>query len=158
MKRPRATVLASAVILALSLNFYAIAASNAKDEQALREVDNGIIAAQTTDQIMQYVDKDMVLSDFLPPMEYDGEKAIRAHFDQFFNNATDIKAEFVKVKIITDGKLGIVYSIQHFTWKNKDGKPGDGTFRLTDVFHKVGGQWKDIHTHVSLPPQPPAKG
>ena len=54
-------MLASAMILALSLNFYAIAASNAKDEQALREVENGIIAAQTTDQIMQYVDKDMML-------------------------------------------------------------------------------------------------
>ncbi len=112
---------ASLMMLVLSFSTYPSVASNSKDEQALREVENGIIAAQTTDQIMKYVDKDMVLYDFLPPMEYDGEKAMRAHFDAFFNNATDIKAEFVKIRIISDGKLGIVYSIQHFTWKGKDG-------------------------------------
>lgn len=69
----------------------------------------------------------MVLYDFLPPIEYDGAKAVRAHLNDFFNNATDIKAEFIKINIITDGKLGIVRSIQHFTWKGKDGKANEGT-------------------------------
>jgi len=31
-----------------------------------------------------------------------------------------------------NGKVGIAYSIQHFTWTDKDGKPGEGTFRVTD--------------------------
>ncbi len=37
--------LASAAIITLSFKFDASAASNAKDEQALREVENGIIGA-----------------------------------------------------------------------------------------------------------------
>jgi hypothetical protein len=39
-------VIASVAIVALSFNFYANAASNSKDEQAIREVENGMIAAR----------------------------------------------------------------------------------------------------------------
>ncbi len=102
---------------------------------------------------MQYVDKDVVVYDLAPPMEYDGAEAVRAHMDEFFSHAKDVKAEFVKIKILTDGKFGIVYGTQRFTWKDKEGKSGEGTFWVTDIFRKVGGQWKDIHTHVSLAPQ-----
>ena len=62
--------------------------------------------------------------------------------DEFFNNAKDVKGNFVELHVVTDGKLGVAYSIQHFTWKGKDGKAMEGTFRVTDVYHKVDGQWK----------------
>ena len=35
-----------------------------------------------------------------------------------------------------------VGSVEHFTWKDKEGKPMEGTFRVTDGFHKVEGKWK----------------
>jgi ketosteroid isomerase-like protein len=60
----------------------------------------------------------------------------------------------VELVVVTDGKLGMARSIQHFTWKDKDGKPSEATFRVTDVFHKVDGQWKVIHTHASVPVDP----
>ena len=45
-------------------------------------------------------------------------------------------------------------SIQHFTWKDKAGKPQEATLRVTDVYHKVNGEWKIFHSHVSAPVDP----
>ena len=45
-------------------------------------------------------------------------------------------------------------SVQHFTWKDKDGKPMEATFRVTDALHKVKGQWKIFHSHISVPVDP----
>ena len=56
--------------------------------------------------------------------------------------------------VVTDGKLGVVRSIQHFTFNDKDGKAQEATIRVTDVFHKAGGKWKVIHSHVSVPVDP----
>jgi len=44
--------------------------------------------------------------------------------------------------------------IQHFDWTDKTGKAQQVTVRVTDVFHKVDGQWKVIHTHISAPMDP----
>jgi ketosteroid isomerase-like protein len=65
-----------------------------------------------------------------------------------------VKGKFVELVVVTDGKMGMARSIQHFTWTGKDGKPAEGTFRVTDVFQKVDGQWKVIHSHVSVPVDP----
>ncbi len=87
-------------------------------------------------------------------MQYKGATAVRGDLDNFFSNAKDVKGEFVELVVVTDGKMGMARSIQHFTWKDKDGKPQEGTFRVTDVYHKVKGKWKVIHSHVSVPVDP----
>jgi ketosteroid isomerase-like protein len=104
---------------------------------------------------MAHIDeKEFVLYDFMPPLQYKGASEIRAHFDEFFNTAEDVKGEFVELVVVADGTLGIARSIQHFTWKDKEGKPLEGMFRVTDVFHKVEGKWKLIHMHLSIPVDP----
>jgi len=50
--------------------------------------------------------------------------------------------------------MGMARSLQHFTWTDKDGKAMEATIRVTDVLHKVGGQWKVIHSHISVPVDP----
>jgi ketosteroid isomerase-like protein len=98
--------------------------------------------------------KEIVLYDYIAPLQYMGAKAVRADLDNFFNNAKNAKGEFVALNVVSDGKLGVARSLQHFTWTDKDGKPGEGTFRVTDCWHKVNGQWKLFHTHVSFPIDP----
>ena len=87
-------------------------------------------------------------------LQYVGGKAVRADFEKFFSSAKNVKGDFVSLRVVADGKVGVAYSIQHFTWMDKDGKPGEGTFRVTDGWHKVKGQWKLFHTHVSFPLNP----
>jgi ketosteroid isomerase-like protein len=139
--------------LAWMVGFSAFAAGNAKQE--ITELEHKCIAATNTDEAMACDDqRDIVLYDFVPPLEYSGDKAVRGDLDNFFNNAKDVKGEFVAMHVVTDGRLGVVYSIQHFTWTGKDGKPMAATVRVTDALHKVGGQWKIFHSHVSVPVNP----
>jgi len=138
-----------AATLALGLGNSANAAGSAKDE--ITAVENRLLAATTADEVMKYFDKDIVLYDIVPGLQYKGADAVHADENNFFSNATDVKAEFVDLTVVTDGKMGLARSIQHITWKDKDGKPQEATMRVTDVYHKVNGEWKVIHSHVSVP-------
>lgn len=37
------------------------------------------------------------------------------------------------------------------TGKGKDGSLIDQTARVTDVYKKIGGKWRIVHEHVSVP-------
>ena len=141
--------------IAGTIGFNALAAGNAKQE--ITDLEHKCIAATSTDQAASlgcFDENDIVLYDFIPPLEYSGDKAVRGDLDNFFNNAKNVKGEFVELQVVTDGKLGVARSIQHFTWTSKDGKPMEATLRVTDVMHKTGGKWKIFHTHVSVPVNP----
>jgi ketosteroid isomerase-like protein len=157
MKQPRITIGAALIASIFVLGFAASAgaAGHAKDEAAIKADEQKIMNASNADEVMKYYDgKDIVFFDFVPPAEYKGATAVHADLDNFFNNATDVKAEFLDIGVVTDGKMGVAYSVQHFTWKGKDGKAQEGNFRVTDVYRKEGGVWKVIHSHVSVPVDP----
>ena len=148
-----ASAIVAVTIVAASFSSNARAASSAKEQ--ITAVENKLISATSADEVMKYIDQnDVDFYDFAPPLQYKGATAVRGDLDNFFGNAKDVKGEFVELVVVTDGKLGMARSIQHFTWKDKDGKPSEATFRVTDVFHKVDGQWKVIHTHASVPVDP----
>jgi ketosteroid isomerase-like protein len=139
------------LLLSLSVN----ANAAAKDEKAIKDVENKIITAPNTDEVMKYYDpNDVDVYDFAGPLQYKGNTAVRGDFDAFFNNAKDLKGQFVELVVVSDGKMGMARSLQHFTWTDKDGKAMEATIRVTDVLHKVGGQWKVIHSHISVPVDP----
>ena len=139
----------SAAVLVWSFSS-APAAGDAKAEITVLE--HKVIAATSADDAMTFQDeKEIVLYDYVMPLQYVGGKAVRADFEKFFSSAKNVKGDFVTLRVIADGEVGIAHSIQHFTWTDKDGKPGEGTFRVTDGWQKVKGQWKLFHTHVSFP-------
>jgi ketosteroid isomerase-like protein len=138
--------------LAWSVSFSVNAAGSAKDE--LTTLEHQLIAATSTAQFMEHTDKGIVFYDFVPPLQYKGASAVRSRLDAAFEEAKDLKGEFVELEVVADDTLGAARSLQHFTWKDKDGKAQEGTFRVTDIFHKVGGKWKLLHSHVSVPVDP----
>jgi ketosteroid isomerase-like protein len=139
--------------LAWSVSFAVHAAGSAKDE--LTALEHQLIAATSTAQFMEHADdKDIVFYDYVPPLQYKGARAVRSRLDAVFQEAKELKGEFVELEVVADDRLGAARSLQHFTWTDKDGTPQEATFRVTDIFHKVGGQWKLLHTHVSVPVDP----
>lgn len=129
------------------------AAGDAKAQ--ITELEHKLINATSADEALTYYDPNKVsVFDFEPPLQYVGEKAVHTDFNNFFANATNVKGEFLQIDVVTDGRLGIVNSIQHFTWTGKDGKPMEATLRVTDSLHKVDGQWKIFHSHISVPVDP----
>jgi ketosteroid isomerase-like protein len=126
------------------------AAGSAKDE--ITEKEKKMIAATSADELMKfYDDQDVTVYDIPPPLQFKGVKAVHGDFDEFFKNANDLKGELVELAVVAEGNMGMARSIQHFTWKDKDGKAVEATLRVTDVFHKVKGDWKVIHSHISIP-------
>jgi len=154
MKRFGLTIGVIVAMATIVLNFgvNANAAGSAKDQ--ITAIENKTGAATTTDEAMEPFDENIVLYDVFPGLEYKGTAAVRAHTDEFFSNATDVKDEITDLDVVTDGKLGMARSIQHFTWKDKAGKAQEATLRVTDVYHKVNGEWKIFHSHVSAPVDP----
>ncbi len=147
--------IAAVAVLTLGTSFTASAAGNAKDEKQIKDIEQKIIDATSADQVMKYYDKNNIdLYDFHAPLQYQGATAVNDDLVNAFKDAPNLKGKFVQLVVVTDGKMGMARSIQHFTWTGKDGKPAEGTFRVTDVFQKVGGQWKVIHSHVSVPIDP----
>ena len=139
--------------LAWSVSVSVNAAGSAKDE--ITAVEHKLIAATSTAQFMEHADaQDIVFYDFVPPLQYKGASAVRSRLDAAFQEAKELKGEFVELEVVADTTLGTARSLQHFTWKDKEGKPVEGTFRVTDIFHKVGDTWKLIHSHVSVPIDP----
>jgi ketosteroid isomerase-like protein len=101
---------------------------------------------------MRYCDKDIVLYDLMTPLRYVGYKDVRDHMEAVFysKGPKDINVDFLSLKVLADGNLGVANSIQHFAWK-EGGQPRVMTVRQTDVCHKSGGEWKLIQSHISVP-------
>ena len=149
-----ASTVIGASVAVLGITLSANANDTAQDVQRIKAIEHRIAEATTTDQLMSYFDKDIVLYDFVPPLKYEGFEAVRAHEESiFFSKAKDIKAQFLDLDVVVEGKLGVARSIQHFSW-TEDGKPREGTWRGTDVYKKTNGEWKVIHAHDSVPIDP----
>jgi len=141
-------IVACALVLAARVD--ANAATSAKDQ--ITAIENKMIASTSADELMKYYDEaDVNVFDVTPPLEFKGSKAVRKDFEDFFAGGTDFKAQFVELAVVAEGNMGYARSLQHFTWKGKDGKPVAATIRVTDVFHKVKGEWKVTHSHISIP-------
>jgi ketosteroid isomerase-like protein len=138
------------LLLSSSLN-----ADASADEKAIKDVENKMIAATNTNELMKYYDQnDVDVYDLAGPLQYEGNAAVRGDFDNVFTKFAGAKGDFVELVVVTDSKMGMARSIQHFAWTDKTGKPQEVTVRVTDVFHKVDGHWKVIHTHISAPMDP----
>src|SRR6202161_4683961 len=141
------TIVAAAALL-LNVSIHAHASS--KNEQAIKDVENKMIATTNTDDLMKYYDQnDVDVYDLAGPLQYEGNAAVRGDFDNVFATFVGAKGNFVELVVVADSKWGRPRSIQHFAWTDKAGKPQEVTVRVTDVFHKVDGRWKVIHTHLS---------
>ena len=140
----------AAALMALGLAGQALAA-DAKAQ--VTDLEHKCAAATTTDEIMDCYDNsdDVVVYDIGTPREFDGPKAVRGDFQKFFDNSKNGKIEFVSMHVVTDGKMALAESVQHYTGTDKSGKPIDMTFRVTDVWRKEKPGWKIIHSHISVP-------
>jgi ketosteroid isomerase-like protein len=142
--------LAAAVIMGCSLGTKAFAA-DAKAQ--ITDLEHKCAAATSVDELMKCYETsdDLVVYDIGTPREFDGQQAVRGDFQNFLDNVKNAKIEIISMHVVTDGKLGLANSIQHFSGVDKTGKPIEGTFRVTDVWQKQNGAWKIIHTHASYP-------
>ncbi len=154
MKRSGLVVCALAAFALLAWNFARPVFAAGDDKQAITDLEHKAAAAPNADEAMKYYDQsdDLVEFDMAgPPREYVGPKAVHDDFAKAFAGVKNIKVNFIELNVVTDGNLGFARSVQHFTATGPDGKPIDITFRQSDFLHKVNGEWKIMHQHISVP-------
>jgi ketosteroid isomerase-like protein len=92
---------------------------------AAKDLDNGLAG---------YVqDETLFVFDAIPPRQYVGIKAWRADNEGFVAMFQGpLKVEMSDLSITANGKLGFGHNIQRFSGTDKNGKPIDMTFRVSD--------------------------
>ena len=154
MRRAGSILAALAAVTVLTWGFARCAKAASADEKAISDVEHKLAGATNAQEAMKYYDPTdqlVVLDISGPPREHVGPKDVKADLEKGFAGMKDMKAQFIELKVITDGKLGYARSVQRFTATGPNGKPVDITFRQTDLLQKVNGQWKILEQHISVP-------
>ena len=128
--------------------------SKPKDEDQVRErIESWIEAlrAKDVDGVMSHCTPDVLSFDLAPPLEHRG-KEVRRGFEEWFPTwAGRIGYELRDLTITTSGDLAFSHSLDHLTGKRTDGEKTDVWFRSTVCLRKLGGAWKVVHVHSSVP-------
>jgi ketosteroid isomerase-like protein len=111
------------------------------------------IKAKDVKQIMSCYSDDVFAYDLVPPREYVGATAFQKPWQGFLDMLKGpINAEVHDLVISSDGKIAYSRSVHHISGTTNEGKPFDGTFRITDVYRKSHGNWVIVQEHISVPP------
>src|SRR5579885_3012490 len=111
------------------------------------------IRARDIDRLMSnYVNSpDLVVFDLIPPRQYNGWDAYRKDWQGVLAGCKESPV-FEVTDLAIDGDKSYAYgrSIQHLKCPGANGGAMDVTFRVTDVYKKIGGKWFIVHEHISV--------
>lgn len=152
---------AQLLALALATSVLPLAAgahpSKADGRTAIEALENRFAAAvnaKDVDAIMKVYapGSDLFVFDVAPPRQYVGAKAYRKDWESFLDTFKGpVKFAISDLLIDAAGTMAYSHSAQHMTGTDTKGKPVDFTVRVTDVYRDLGGEWRIVHEHVSVP-------
>ncbi len=109
---------------------------------------NGIMRSYTPGE-------DLFIFEAVPPRQFVGARAYRQHVQEFLVNFhAPFTYDVRDVVVRTTGEVGYGHSIQHLVSVDEAGKRIDMTFRVTDVYRKIKGEWFIVQEHASFPVDP----
>jgi ketosteroid isomerase-like protein len=125
------------------------------DLPAIRAVIDAIIKAVRTNDVEGFLRQcapDIVAFDLLPPLEQKGWDAVRRGWGIALGSFEGpIEYDVDHLDIAISGDIAWSRSIVHFGGTTKEGTQAMNRLRSTLGFRKIGGQWKVVHQHVSVP-------
>jgi uncharacterized protein (TIGR02246 family) len=122
---------------------------------AIRAVIDAIMKAVRTGDVESYLRHaapDLVVFDLVPPLEQKGADAFRRSWAIALGSFEGpIEYEIDHLDISMSGDMAFSRSLVHFGGTTKEGTRVINHLRSTIVFRKIEGEWKVIHSHVSVP-------
>lgn len=99
--------------------------------------------------------EDLFVFEAVPPRQVVGAGAYRQHVRDFFVNfQPPFTFEVRDVVVTVVGDVAYGHNIQHLVGVDTAGNHIDMTFRVTDVYRKVKGDWFIVEEHASFPVDP----
>jgi len=99
--------------------------------------------------------EDLFVFEAVPPRQFVGARAYRQHVQEFLVNFhAPFTYEVHEVVVTIAGDVAYGHSIQHLVGRDNSGNRIDMTFRVTDVYRNIKGDWFIVQEHVSFPVDP----
>lgn len=125
------------------------------DESELREIIerwSKAVREENFEAIRADHDPAILMFDVPPPFLSRGIDAYMDTWKPFFASVPrPVKFEFDDVEIHAGGEVAFATAIGHCRYTEPDGQVKPLDFRLTMGFRKIGGRWRIVHEHHSLP-------
>jgi uncharacterized protein (TIGR02246 family) len=138
--------------------------SSPKTEEAqIRQVVDSwarALRAKDLSGLMSHYTPDVLVFDLAPPLQYVGIDAYRKNYEEWFASFRGpIGYEIRDLSITAGDDAAFSRSLNRITGARTSGETTDVWVRATVGFRKVGGKWKVVHEHFSVPfyMEPPYK-
>jgi ketosteroid isomerase-like protein len=105
--------------------------------------------AKDVDAVMACYAPDVVAFDLAPPLEHRGAET--GLLEWFPTWRSGISIDTADLAIDAEGDLAVCRSFNHMTGKRTTGEDADLWFRATVCLRRIGGAWKIVHEHASVP-------
>ena len=97
-------------------------------------------------------DSEILMFDVPPPLFSRGLDAYMATWEPFLSwSEKPVTFDFQDVKVTTGKDVAFATAIGRCAGRDSNGKREQLEFRLTMGFQKIGGSWRVMHEHHSLP-------
>lgn len=94
----------------------------------------------------------LVAFDVVPPLALLGRAAYRKSYEDFFAMFTGpLHVELRDVRIVAGGDVAFLHCFDHIAGTLQSGEDFGIWLRVTCGLRRVGGQWRIMHDHVSVP-------
>ena len=120
---------------------------------AMLKAYNKAFQAKDADAVMTaYAKKGLFVFDVSPPREHVGWDDYHKDWQELFSGSPGPVTNTISEQTLTVvGQVAWGHNVQDAHFTAKDGTSSELVVRVTDVFRKIGGQWKIVEEHVSVP-------
>jgi len=109
------------------------------------------ISARDIEAVMSFFAPDVVSYDLEAPLRYAGADKKRERWQRDFAHFTRIDYEVRDLDITVNGTLAVASAINRLNGTLPDGKTTGSWVRWTACWRMLGGEWRIVHDHVSVP-------
>lgn len=126
------------------------------DEAEIRKVIEGVNDAYRSgdiNRLIPFYAEDVVAYDMPTPLSFKGINSYRRSWQMAMDMMKDFGSfETAEDKFFVNGDLGVYHGLCHMSGTlKKNNEKIDSWARYTGVFKKIGGRWKIVHEHFSVP-------
>lgn len=90
--------------------------------------------------------------DVVPPLQFKGADAYRKDYADFFAQFKGpIHVDLAGMQIVAGDQAAFAYGLERLTGTETNGTPVDLWLRYTEGLKRIGGQWRVVHEHISVP-------
>lgn len=120
----------------------------------LENIGEGVRAKKASQMAKDYAE-DIIAFDVVDPLQYTGKEEVQARSEQWLSQFPgSVDFEMADINISVDGDVAFSSALDHVKGNTHDGNEVDMWWRATTGFKKIGGVWKIVHIHSSVPFNP----